>query len=102
MNPFVRRIFVQRECALLASHCPKVIETIARRRRDGMITVGQQHGISISHLVRDRFAVAGIDRLISKSLWWINAEVIHLFKSRFAVTAVVFVRRETAPIAPPG
>src|SRR5262245_60969769 len=48
--------------------------------------------------MRDGFAVVGVDRLIAEPLRWIDPEVIHLFKLRFAVTAVVLVRRETAPM----
>src|SRR5262245_15641552 len=66
VNPFVRGVFVQGQCTLFAGHCPKVIETISGCRCDGMVTVRQQHGISVSNLMRDRLTVVGIDGLVAK------------------------------------
>src|SRR2546428_10565287 len=98
MNPPVRRVFVESQYTLLTGHRPEVVKTITGSRRYGMIAVRQENRVPVSHLMRYRFAVVRVDRLISKSLGWIDPEVIDLFQLRLTIAAVVLVRRETAPM----
>src|SRR5262249_10286877 len=98
MDPPVRGIFIKRQLALFTSHRPEVIQTVSGRRGYGMIAIRQQHSVAVYHLMCDGLTIICVDRLVTKSLRRIDAEVINLFKFRFAVAAVVFVRRKAAPM----
>src|SRR6188768_2200665 len=64
-----------------------------------MISIGQEHRVSIADNVRDTLAVGGVEKLLPEALRRINSEVIHLFEDWFTVLAVVLVRWKAAPVS---
>src|SRR5262249_1133154 len=99
MNPAMSRIFVKRKPSLLAGHSPQIVQPVSGRSRHGMIAVGNDYGVSVQHLMRDRLAVVRINHLMAEPLNRVDAIVIHLFDFRLAVAAVMLMRRIAAPVA---
>ena len=99
MYPLMIGIFMERQLAIGAGHRPQVIQAIPGGRRHRMIAVRQQHRVAVANLVRHAFPGRGVDRLLAESMVRRNPKVIDLFETRFAVGAIVLVRRVTAPVA---
>src|SRR5205823_2222896 len=97
-NPPVRRILVECQFALLASHGPEVAQSVSGSGGHRMIAVRQEDGITVPDLVRDGFPFIRVYRLVTETLRWIDAIVIDLFQFGLAITPVMFVRREAAPV----
>ena len=90
------------KAAVLARHDPKAIVLVARRYREGVISLGDHHGVAVFHFIHFvDIALGRVDCLEAKALRLIKFVIVDFVQSALArkIVHVVLVRRIAAPFS---